>query len=123
MAVKPRILGADEVFEERGNQFSRFAKVSWGDSDKEYTEVRRYTMNENNEEIPLKGMTFLTPEGPKELAKAIIKTGHGETEEYLEVLSEREDFSKALNTIVGKDSPHYDPDIPEDEYFDAKEFI
>lgn len=120
----PKILGIDEIFEERGNEFSRFEKVKWGDdSDKSYLDVRRYKMNENNEEIALKGMTFLTEDGPKELAKAIIRTGFGETEEYLEELYKRDDFSKALNSIVGKDSPHYDESIPEDKYYDAKEFI
>lgn len=120
----PRVISIDELFEEKGNQFSRFAEVSWGESDKTFLEVRRYVMNENNEETPLKGFTFLDREkGPGELAKAIIRNGFGDTEELLEELSKRENFDSALNNIVGKDSPHYNDSIPEEEFYDAKEFI
>lgn len=121
----PKVISIDELFEEKGNQFSRFAEVCWGeDTTKTFLEVRRYVMNENNEETPLKGFTFLDREkGPGELAKAIVRNGFGDTQELLEELSERDNFSSSLNKVVGKDSPHYDDSILEEEFYDAKEFI
>lgn len=121
----PIILGIDEIFEERGNEFSRFERVKWNqDSDKEYLDIRRYKMNENNEEVALKGMTFLTEEGPSELALAIIRNNFGDTEDYLKALYARDDFSISLNNVVGKDSPHYDPDcVTPETLFDANKFI
>ena len=121
--MKPIMLGIDEIFEERGNQFSRFEKIKWSEDGKECLDVRRYTMDESNEEVPLKGMTFLTPEGPGELAKAIIKNGFGDTEDLLVILHQREDFSVSLNRVVGPESNHYDHTIQMDEMFKPKEVI
>ena len=120
---KPIILGIDEIFEERGNQFTRFEKVKWSEDGKECIDVRRYIMNEENEEMPLKGMTFLTPEGPGELARAIIKNGFGDTEDLLCELNKREDFSISLNKVVGPESNHYDHTLQIEEIFSPKEVI
>ena len=64
-----------------------------------------------------------TPNGPVEAAKAIITSGFGQTDEYLEVLKERDDFDKALNKVLGPDDKRYDPDIPMDAVYDPSEFV
>lgn len=118
-----KVEGLDAIFEEKGNQFSTFRRVSFNDDPKTYLEIRRYrTDNEGNEEMA-KGFTFLTPNGPVEAAKAIITSGFGQTDEYLEVLKERDDFDKALNKVLGPDDKRYDPDIPMDAVYDPTEFV
>jgi hypothetical protein len=115
----------DCVFEEAGNQFSALRKISWGDSDKSYLEVRRWRNQADGTEFPAKGMTFLTEEGPGELANQIMKLGLGNTKQYLETLSEREDFRKSLNTVLGKEDENYDESAGElsDNFFDPNELL
>lgn len=91
----------DDLIDERGNTSICFRMVDWSGRPAKRPELRRWRLSETGES-PDKGFTFLTDDGPKNLAKAIIKRDFGETKEYLEVLAEREDFDDALVQVIGK---------------------
>lgn len=100
----------DEVIDTKGNQVMLLRKIAWGDSETERLELRRWVVDMKDEK-PLKGVTFLTENGPEVLTNTLIKLGYGNTKEILKTLSEREDFSDAMSTydkkIVGKKSSKY----------------
>lgn len=113
------------IFEEKGNQFGAIRKIRWGDSDKEYLEVRKWRNTPDGGEQATKGYTFMTEEGPGELAKGLLELGYGNTREILTTLSERENFRKSLNSVLGKGDELFDESegTLEDDYFDPKSFI
>ena len=71
--------GINRIVEERGNQFIRFAQIAWKgeDEDCEPNEIkydlRKYTTDSDGKERMLKGVSFLSEEGPHELTMAFIK--------------------------------------------------
>lgn len=114
----------DEIFEEKGNQFTTFREVYYNDSETPKYEIRRYSTNSEGQEVMGKGDVLMTETGPQELAKAIIRTGFGTTQEYIQELKDsREDFDIAFNKVVGPDDKRYDPTIKMDEVYDAASFI
>lgn len=94
----------DEVIDERGNTAILLRSVSWnGNTFK--PEIRKWVIDtKTGKEIPNKGISFLTENGPKNLALAIIKNKFGETQEYIEALKDREDFEESLVNVIGKKS-------------------
>lgn len=114
----------DEFVEEKGSQFTALREVYYNDSEKPSIELRRYSVNKEGNEQMAKGVVFMTPTGPQEAAKAIIRAGFGETTEYIQELKDtREDFDQALNKVLGPDDKRYDPDVKMDEVFDASTFV
>lgn len=99
----------DEVIDTKGNQVILLRKIAWGEN-KEKLELRRWIVD-LKKESPLKGVTFLTDDGPNNLTNVLLKLGYGNTKELLKTLSEREDFLEALSTydkkIEGKKSTNY----------------
>lgn len=120
--IDPKI---NYVFEEQGNQFNAFRKLSWGEDSKTYYELRRWRNTPDGKEIPAKGMTFLTEDGPNELVHTLVDNNFGNTKVLLESLYKRNDFQKSLNTVIGKDSEFYDKEVGsiDDEYIDPKDII
>jgi len=114
----------DEFVEEKGSQFTALREVYYNDSEKPSIELRRYSVNKEGNEQMAKGVVFMTPTGPQEAAKAIIRAGFGETTEYIQELKDtRKDFDQALNKVLGPDDKRYDPDVKMDEVFDASTFV
>lgn len=112
----------DEVIDERGNSAIMLRKVAWGDG-QEKLELRKWVMNENGSETPLKGTSFLTEEGPDNLTKTLVKRGFGKTEEVLYELKEREDFEQSLINVIGKEKVDDAKSKEAEEYFDPREMI
>ena len=112
----------DHTFDEKGNTFLAFRKLSWGDGEPKY-DLRKWYINKEGQETVGKGVSFLTEEGPHELARVLVSTGFGHTDELVSELVKRDDFKIALNRAVGKDDPLYDDSIKDDEYFDPKELL
>jgi hypothetical protein len=117
--------GVDRTIEEAGNQFTALRKIKWGDGDKEYLELRRWRNTPDGKEQAAKGCTFMTEEGPSELVNALVDLGYGNTREVLTHLSEREDFRKSLNSVLGKEDELFDESegTLEDDYYDPKKLI
>lgn len=110
----------DNIFDEKNNSHLSFRKIQWGENEPKY-ELRKWTIKADGTEQPLKGFSFLTEEGPNELARVLVNTGFGHTDEILQELSTRNDFKSALNGIVGEDSEFFTPGIKEEEYFDPED--
>ena len=127
-AFKYRIVDhIDFVFEEQGNQFSALRKVAWGDSpdEKAKLEVRRWMNDAKGQTLAAKGLTFLTEEGPGELACTLLKLGHANTKDVLISIKDRDDFRKSLNSVLGKDDEAYDESSGtlEDDFYDPREVL
>ena len=115
----------DYTFEEKGNQFGAVRKVQWGDSDKSYLEVRKWRNSPDGSEQAAKGYTFMTEEGPSELAKVLLNLGYGNTREVIDIVKEREDFRKSLNSSLGPNDEMYDESTAtlQDDYYDPKSLL
>lgn len=90
----------DEVIDERGNSVALLRKLAWGDN-KEKLELRKWIVDVEKE-VPNKGFTFLTPEGPHKLVNVMVGLGFGHTEDVLNKLKTRDDFKKSLVKVIGK---------------------
>ena len=114
----------DRVIDEKGNTSIMMRKVAWGDSDTYKLEVRKWHIKDNKE-VPSKGVTFMTEEGPSNLANAIIDQGYGKTEDYLHTLKKREDFEESLANVIGKKAvtKAKETEVEAEEYYDPREFI
>ena len=111
----------DELIDERGNTAVYFRMVDWNDREAKRPEIRKWRISENGE-TPDKGVTFLTDDGPKNLAKAIIKKGFGETAEYIEALKDRDDFDDSLAQVIGKKRVNEakNTEVEVEDYYDPK---
>ena len=87
----------DEVVDSKGNSVIMLRKIAWGNG-KEKLELRRWVVD-INEERALKGVAFLTEDGPHNLVNVLLDKGYGKTEEVLTVISTREDFKEALESL------------------------
>lgn len=115
----------DYPFEEAGNQFSAFRKIRWGSKDSSYLELRRWKNLDDGSELPMKGMTFLTEEGPSELAELLVRLGYGNTKKILDNIKDRDDFRRSLNSVLGSNDEAYDESAGtlEDDFYDPKSLI
>ena len=111
----------DELIDERGNTAVYFRMVDWNDREAKRPEIRKWRISENGE-TPDKGVTFLTDDGPKNLAKAIIKKGFGETAEYIEALKDRDNFDDSLAQVIGKKRVNEakNTEVEVEDYYDPK---
>lgn len=118
------LTGIDEVIEEKENQFTALREVEWGDRPSSL-EIRRWRKMPNGDEFPLKGMTFMTPEGPNNLAETLVAVGFGNTKDILASLKDRDNFRKCLNSVLGKEDENYDKSAGEeyDDYYDPSELM
>lgn len=97
----------NRVIEEKGNQFIRFAQIAWtknfdeADPSKIKYDLRKYTTDADGNEKMLKGVSFLTENGPTELVHVLTEEGFGETSKILENIRHREDFSDAVKEVYG----------------------
>lgn len=111
----------DCVVDELGNSAIMLRKVGWGGRDPKL-EVRKWYLSGDTEK-PNKGVTFLTEDGPSNLAKAIIRYNYGDTESYLRELKNREDFYDALGKVIGKQKIKEAEETENEEYYDPREVL
>lgn len=96
----------DFVIEESQNQFSAFRKVAWGeDESKAKYEIRKWRNSPDGSEVPAKGFTFMTDEGPDELLYIMLEQGFGDPKRIMDILKNRNDIDK--NSI--EESVFFDP--------------
>lgn len=98
---KYSIRGINRVVEERGNQYIRFAEVAWGAGEDESVEpnqtkydLRKFISTPTGEEKMLKGVSFLTKDGPTSFLYILLEEGFGEINKIMSIVSNRKDFSK-----------------------------
>ena len=100
--------GINRIVEEKGNQFIRFAQIAWKGEDEECDpseikyDLRRYTTDSDGKERMLKGVSFLSDEGPNELTHILLEEGFGNTEKIINVIKNRDDFKDAVESSYGE---------------------
>ena len=110
------------IFDEKGSTFLAMRKVAWFNKDKGIEpseekaklDMRKWTANDNGNDIPLKGFSFLTEEGPHSLTEALADNGYGKTPKLLNSLKKREDFEESVKHMYDEE------DESGTEYFDAR---
>lgn len=113
----------DAIVDEKGTQFIALRKVQWvkngeePDESKAKFEIRKYLVDKDGTEKPQKGVSFLTPEGPGELARVLVHEGFGDTKDILKELKGRNDFRDAVETL------NQDEDDTTGEYFDMRTLL
>lgn len=117
----------DKVFDDKGNTFLAMRKVQWGESDKIYLDLRKWYCNADGQETPGKGFSFLTEEGPHELAKVLVENGYGHTDDIIDSIKNRDDFMTSLVQCLNKeDVDNLDIELPEvddGDYYDPSVII
>ena len=114
--------GLNNIFDERGSSFLAIRKIQWvkdgdePDESKAKLELRRW-MVQDGKEVPYKGLTFLTEEGPHNLVKSLIEEGYGHTKEVLTELKHRDDFKDAVEHLNDEE------DFGEGEFFDMRSIL
>lgn len=99
--------GINRIVEEKGNQFIRFAQIAWVGDDEEVEpskikyDLRKYTTDAEGKEKMLKGVSFLSDDGPSELTHVLIDEGFGNTTKILDGIKQRKDFKDAVETSFG----------------------
>ena len=121
--IKPVLFdNLNEVFDEKGSMFLAMRRVQWceegkePDREKSKLELRKWRITPEGEERADKGFSFLTEDGPNELAKVLVHNGYGKTKDILIELKERSDFEESVNTLFDSD----DNDSSDGEYFDIR---
>jgi hypothetical protein len=117
--------GFDHIIEEKGNQFTALRKIAWGESDNYRLDLRKWYSTETGETVG-KGLSFMTEEGPSELVRVLLRTGHCDTVDALECLKERDDFRSSLNYVLNDKNDEFYDDTAKDlkgDYYDPKELL
>lgn len=113
----------DYVIDEKGNAFIALREIKWNNSEDYKLDLRKY-YNTKGEEQMNKGVSFLTEEGPHELAKILVENNYGYTLDILTAIKNRTDFKPSLNKALGKDDENYDSTVKDDDnYYDPKESL
>ena len=118
--------GEDNVFDEQGSTFLALRKVQWlitkdgekeaqPDESKAKLELRKWRIKPDGSEMADKGFSFLTEEGPHELAKTLINNGYGHTKDILEGLVKRDNFKDTVENFNVPDNSG--------EFFDMRSLI
>jgi hypothetical protein len=123
--AEQHIFGLDVTFDEAGSRFLAMRKVQWidkakgeePDESKAKLELRKYIIDKEGNEKANKGFSFLTEDGPHELARVLVHEGYGKTKEILNELKVRSDFIDAAKTLNDNE------DSTEGEYFDIRSLI
>jgi len=116
--------GINRIVEERGNQFIRFAQIAWKGEDEECEpneikyDLRKYTTDSDGKERMLKGVSFLSEEGPTELTHILLEEGFGKTENVIDIIKNRQDFKDAVEASYGIHTDNID-----DGTFDLRDII
>ena len=115
----------DRVIEETGNRYTAIRKISWGDSDKSYYDIRKWSKGSDGSDIPLKGVSFSSSKSLDKLTDILLEEGFGETEIILRTLNKRDDFTECLNNVIGIDHPLYDKEVgsKNERYYDPKDML
>ena len=110
----------DATFDEKGSAFLALRQIQWckdgeePDPTRAKLELRKWYVKNDGSERPDKGFSFLTPEGPHELARTLVHEGYGKTSDILKELRVREDFKDSVEHINDEES------VGDGEYFDMR---
>lgn len=109
--------GCDFIIDEQGDKFIALRKLSWNSKPPKW-DIRKWVNKPDGSEIALKGVGFLTEEGPHTLTKVLCEQGFGHTDDILNGIKDRDDFRSSLNKILDPSDELYDPNAVGKEFFD-----
>ena len=123
----------DKVVDEKANQFISVRFAKWKEDQDFQLEIRRFALSEDGE-TPLKGVRFLTDNGPHELTTTLVENGFGMADELVDTIIENRPAvaAKIYNRLTGdkklmtKVLSHEDDEDKEDEsenFYDTKELL
>lgn len=123
--INPELI--DSIFEEKGSQYSAVRYVQWyGDTeepneDKYKMEIRRWRVDEDGNDLAMKGFTFMTEEGPNELTETLVENGYGNSLNLLKSILNRDDVKEDIKNFNGEKIADNDSDNTlENEYYDNR---
>lgn len=95
--------GINEIIDEASgtNAYIALRNVRWNPSTKYKLDLRKYFVRSDGTEVPSKGISFITDQGPDNLVKAMVDCGYGDTREIIDSIKNRPDFVDALVYSVG----------------------
>ena len=120
----------DYTIDEKGNTFIALRKIDWGNKGEYKLDLRKYYASESGETMS-KGVSFMTEDGPDELAKVLIETGYGDDAEIANTIIEHRPgilgriytaLNKNPEIISGLEQEDFGEDEDE-EYYDPEELI
>lgn len=121
----------DHVLDEKGNTYTAFRKIKWGDSEEFKPDIRKYYATEDGEKMA-KGVV-LSEEATHELVKVLLKEGYGDDKEIYETIIDNrpEITSRFIAETLHQDPEglyaHLDaypvPEEEEEEFVDIEEVI
>ena len=121
--AEPHVFDLDVTFDELGSRFLALRKIQWvkkgeePDESKAKIELRKWMVDKDGSERANKGFSFLTEEGPHELARVLVHEGFGRTKDILKEIRERDDFVESVKTL------NEDEESTDGEYFDIRSLI
>lgn len=126
VTIKPFIFLNDinEIIEEKGNQYTAIRKVQWikegdePDPEKGKIEIRKWMIQKDGSEQANKGVTFMTEEGPNQLAEILVDHDYGNTKTLVKSLLKRDNFKESIENL-NKD----DTDDLDGNYFDMRDML
>lgn len=117
--------GINELIDERANSTIMLREVAWNGR-QSHLELRKWIIDENGDK-PMKGVSFLTEDGPHNLVETMAKLGFGKTENILKNIKDREDFDEELVKLLGKkkinEVKEKEVIITKDDYYDPESII
>ena len=113
----------DKVFDEKGNSMLALRKIKWGDSDSVKLDLRKWYNGKDGETVG-KGFSFLTEEGPHELAKVLVEKGYGYTKDIVNALKSRKDFKQVMENVASDiDISNLEIEDDTTDYYDPKDIL
>ena len=119
-------IGINELIDEgTGNSSIMLREVGWNGRDPKL-EIRKWIIDVDKE-TPMRGLSFITEQGPHTLTEVLAEKGFGNTEKIITNIKDREDFDDSLVKVIGKKkiekSKNTEVTISEDDYFDPKSVL
>ena len=121
--ARPHKFDLDVTVDEKGSTFIALRKIQWvkegeePDESRAKIELRKWRVQPDGSERADKGFSFLTPEGPHELARVLVHEGYGDTKDILKELRSRNDFKESVEHINDEEP------VGEGEYFDMRSLM
>ena len=117
--------GINEVIDEKGSMTLMLREVAWNGR-QSHLELRKWVVDVDKEQ-PMRGVSFITEDGPHNLAEVLVQHKYGNTKNLLKQLSARDDFEEALIDVIGKKkvvaAKNTTAVVTEDDYYDPKTLI
>lgn len=101
------------IFDEKANTVLTLREESWNGSPYKLF-LRKCIADKEGNLNANKGFSFLTENGPHELAEELVRRGYGDTSELVNILKERDDINQ---------EDLQDINVIEEEYYDPKDIF